>query len=117
MTYDPSEALARVDNDRALLCMLIDVFLKEKAGYMARLNGAYEQQDITALGDAAHNVKGASGAIGLEACRSLAATLEVACRKAGTQGIDGLSESTKALVNTLAQCDEALLSWKTKNQA
>ncbi|HEX4856387.1 MAG TPA: Hpt domain-containing protein [Limnobacter sp.] len=111
MHYNPAEALARIDNDTALLSMLISVFTKECPGYIAKLQAASESQNITALGDAAHNVKGASASIGFEECRALAETLEVACRQSGVKSIAYFQDSTAKLVNVLKNCESTLKGW------
>lgn len=111
MQYDPTQALARIDNDTALLSMLISVFIKECPGYISRLQTASSSQNLTALGDAAHNVKGASAAIGFEACRSLAETLEVACRQSGVKSIAYFESSAENLVNVLKNCEPVLKGW------
>ena len=67
MHYDPTEALERIDNDTGLLIMLIEVFVKECPSYIGKLQTARDRQDLNALGDAAHNIKGARG--GLQAIR------------------------------------------------
>ncbi|HEX4880430.1 MAG TPA: Hpt domain-containing protein [Limnobacter sp.] len=116
MKYEPSDALARIDNDHALLCMLIDVFLKERAAYISRLQQACADQNLRLLGDAAHNVKGASAAIGLKACWALAESLEVACRQSGVKSISSFEKATSELVASLLECETHLLSWKMKHR-
>ncbi|HEX4917758.1 MAG TPA: Hpt domain-containing protein [Limnobacter sp.] len=116
MNYNPNEALARIDNDHALLCMLIDVFLKERQGYITRLQNACNKQDLGQLGDAAHNVKGASAAIGLEDCRALAESLEVACRQSGVKSISSFENATAGLMAALNECETHLTAWKNKNR-
>ena len=55
---------------------------------IGKLQSACDKQDLNALGDAAHNVKGASAAIGFEDCRKLAEELEVTCRQSGVKSIE-----------------------------
>lgn len=111
MHYDPTEALERIDNDTGLLAMLITVFVKERPNYINRLLSACDAKDLNTLGDAAHNVKGASAAIGFEACTSLAEALEVACRQSGVKSIAYYESSTTQLVELLAQCEPVLKNW------
>lgn len=116
MLYDPTEALVRIDNDTALLAMLISVFLKERPNYIERLQTACAQQNLPALGDAAHNVKGASAAIGFDTGRKLAEELEVACRQSGVKTIASFENSTAHLVNVLSNCSEPLNKWVSENR-
>lgn len=116
MYYNPAAALARIDNDTGLLAMLISVFLKECPNYIDRLETACAQQDLGALGDAAHNVKGASAAIGFELGSDLAEELEVACRQAGVKTIASFENSTANLVDVLKNCPEPLKQWVSANQ-
>jgi HPt (histidine-containing phosphotransfer) domain-containing protein len=111
MEYNPKEALARIDNDTALMAMLISVFTRECPGYIAKLQSASDSQNLSALGDAAHNVKGASAAIGFEECRGLAEALEVACRQSGVKSIAHFQASTDRLVEVLKNCGPVLNGW------
>lgn len=117
MHYDPTEALGRIDNDTDLLAMLITVFIKECPTYTGKLQAACDSQDLNALGDAAHNVKGASAAIGLEDCRALAETLEVTCRQSGVTSISHFENNTKRLIEMLNACEAPLSAWAKKNRA
>jgi HPt (histidine-containing phosphotransfer) domain-containing protein len=111
MHYDPTAALARIDHDTGLMTLLITVFIKECPKYIARLQAACDSQDLQALGDAAHNVKGASAAIGLEAASGPAEELEVACRQSGVKSIASFEKNTAQLIEVLAQCPEFLNNW------
>ena len=116
MNYDPSSALARIDNDKELMVMLIGVFIKERPKYIQSLQSACDQQNLTALGDAAHNVKGASATIGFEACNKLAESLEVSCRQSGVKSLTSFQNSTDNLVNLLNGCEAPLTDWVNKNK-
>jgi len=116
MHYDPTDALARIDNDTGLLAMLISVFLKERPHYIERLQTACAQQNLNALGDAAHNVKGASAAIGFDMGSKLAEELEVACRQSGVKTIASFENSTAHLVDVLNNCADPLNKWVSDNQ-
>lgn len=117
MHYDPTEALERIDNDTGLLAMLIKVFIKECPNYTGNLQAACDRQDLNALGDAAHNVKGASAAIGFEVCRALAEELEVTCRQSGVKSISHFENSTARLIEILNTCETPLSDWAKKNRA
>jgi len=115
MNYNPSAALARMDKDKALLTLLISVFITECPKYIAKLQTACDNQNLNALGDAAHNVKGASASIGLDAASSLAEELEVACRQSGVKSIASFEQSTARLIAVLDQCPEFLNNWIKSN--
>lgn len=115
MHYDPSAALARIDKDTGLMTLLITIFIKECPKYIDRLQSACNNQDLHALGDAAHNVKGASASIGLDAASSLAEALEVSCRQSGVKSIASFEQSTARLIDVLNQCPEFLNNWIKNN--
>ncbi|MCE2746560.1 MAG: Hpt domain-containing protein [Burkholderiales bacterium] len=117
MDYNPAKALERIDNDTGLMAMLIDVFIKECPNYIEKLQDACNKQDLGSLGDAAHNVKGASAAIGFEHGRNLAEELEVTCRQSGVKSIAHFENSTAKLIETLNTCEPILNDWAKKNRA
>ncbi len=111
MNYDPTEALSRIDNDKPLLAMLIGVFIKEIPAYTGKLESAASAQDWVALGDAAHNVKGASAAIGFEAARTLAEHLEKACRGNIEQSNEQRVFNSRQLIDVLETGQATLKAW------
>lgn len=111
MQYDPREALNRLDDDTALMAMLIAVFIKECPAYIARLQAACERQDLQGLGEAAHTVKGSAATIGFEWVRQLAEDLEVACRQSGVKSITSFENSTSKLIDVLQHCESPLKQW------
>ena len=116
MTYNPSEALERIDNDTALLAMLIGVFLKECPGYCDRLQKASQAQNVGLLGDVAHNIKGASSAIGLESARTLAAELEALCRRTDDPAPASYQRLSDALIEELKGSETPLMAWATQQR-
>lgn len=115
MTYNPSEALERIDNDRALLAMLIGVFLKEAPGYCARLQEASDAQNIALLGDVAHNIKGASSAIGFDSARTLAAQLETLCRQTDNAAPVNYQRLSETLIEELKASETPMMAWVTQH--
>ncbi|MCQ8897378.1 Hpt domain-containing protein [Limnobacter humi] len=115
MLYDPTEALARIDDDLELLKMLIGVYLNERDTYTHRLTKAYSAADWVELGNAAHNVKGASAAIGLEMVREIAETLEKTCRSApnvpSDKDIQSFQFLFEKLMDRLKQCESVMNDW------
>jgi HPt (histidine-containing phosphotransfer) domain-containing protein len=111
MHYDPNQALARIDNDVPLLRMLIGVFLKERLSYSNKLLEALKHQQWLQLGEAAHTVKGAAAAIGLETVHEAAAHVEMLCKHSAQHDPQGCLQKAHALLTALDQCPQALQPW------
>lgn len=77
--FNPATTLARLDNDEALLKMLIGVFAQEMPIYLNGLTDALEAGSWALLRAAAHRVKGASGSLGLNVVYEQALNLEDFC--------------------------------------
>jgi len=59
--FDLDEALDLVDGDKVLLSEMAELFLESYPGYLSRIKEALVQQDLTALTQAAHALKGSVG--------------------------------------------------------
>ncbi len=64
-SWDPLDALERVDGDEALLRELIQIFLEESPKQIEKLTRAIEMGDIAALERTAHGLKGELKYLGL----------------------------------------------------
>jgi PAS domain S-box-containing protein len=53
-----NELLARVDNDRELLCDLLSIFKQEFPGYLQALQNAVERSDVAQVAGVSHTLKG-----------------------------------------------------------
>lgn len=113
--FDPSAALARMDDDTELLKMLIGVFLGERQSYRQKIQSAIESASATALGDAAHTVKGASAAIGLEYVRNPAERTEKLARSGVSLEDTALQRQASELLNALDTCEPALTAWASEH--
>lgn len=116
MYYDPTEALIRIDQDTKLLAALITVFIQECPKHILSLQEASHIQDLHALADAAHTLKGASATIGFEECRGLAESLEIACRQSGVKSISSFQQLSTQLIDVLQTCSLPLMQWVEKGQ-
>jgi HPt (histidine-containing phosphotransfer) domain-containing protein len=61
--FDEDDMLARVSGDRQLLAELVDMFLEEWPKTMVKLRGAFADGDAHTMERAAHNLRGALGAL------------------------------------------------------
>lgn len=59
--FDLTEALDRVDGDKVLLSEMAELFLESYPAYMSRIKEALMQNDLSALSQAAHALKGSVG--------------------------------------------------------
>jgi signal transduction histidine kinase/DNA-binding NarL/FixJ family response regulator/HPt (histidine-containing phosphotransfer) domain-containing protein len=59
--FDLDEALDRVDGDKVLLSEMAELFLESYPGYLSRIKEALVQEDLSALTQAAHALKGSVG--------------------------------------------------------
>jgi HPt (histidine-containing phosphotransfer) domain-containing protein len=85
-TWDKAAALKRLEGDKDLLAVMIDLFLEEAPTQLAGLRTAQAQDDLPALSDAAHAIKGSVSYFCAEAVKDRAVRLEHAAR--GTLSAD-----------------------------
>ena len=78
---DKKGALRRVGGDEDLLRELSTLFESEIPGKIDLLRSAIAGKDFQETALVAHNIKGAAGTIGAEACRAAAGNLESAARE------------------------------------
>ena len=71
-----AELLNRLDGDRELLAELIDVFLPDAEGMLQCVSEAVARQDATAVGRAAHKIKGSLSIFSSSAATETAQLLE-----------------------------------------
>ncbi|QXP88069.1 response regulator [Methylococcus capsulatus] len=83
LSWNREETLARLDHDEALLAEMIALCIEELPRHLAALQEAGAANDIAALADAAHAIKGMAGHFCAGSVRDLAARLEDQARKAG----------------------------------
>lgn len=74
---DLSSVLERIGGDGSFLQELIDIYIDDFIEKYAQIKQAIEQGDFDTIKEAAHNLKGASGNLGLNALQNTSYSLEL----------------------------------------
>jgi HPt (histidine-containing phosphotransfer) domain-containing protein len=82
-----AELLARVDNDRELLCDLLAIFKDEFPGYLKSLEGAIARKDAAETASISHTLKGMLLNLAVSKAAASAATLEQLARAGETASL------------------------------
>jgi signal transduction histidine kinase/DNA-binding response OmpR family regulator len=105
--WDELAALKRLDDDLELLGEMIDLFLTEMPARILDLESALTHNDLAALADAAHAIKGMAGHFCADQLRSSAASLEDSARLGHSvdflQMTKSVANATTSLVSALKQ--------------
>ena len=88
IAIDFDSLLEKLDGDRELVEEIVGMFLEDYPVRIAALRDAMSAGDASALGDAAHTLKGAISNFGAEAAQEAAFDLERRGREARLDGID-----------------------------
>jgi two-component system sensor histidine kinase/response regulator len=75
-SFDPTEALAGVADDRELLGQMVALFCAESPRMLATIKKSIDEQDAAALARAAHALKGSVGNFGKSEAFKVAEALE-----------------------------------------
>jgi HPt (histidine-containing phosphotransfer) domain-containing protein len=78
------ELLARVENDRDLLCDLLKIFKEEFPGYLKSLESAVDRKDAAETATVSHAVKGMLANLSVTKAAASAARLEQLARAGET---------------------------------
>jgi two-component system sensor histidine kinase/response regulator len=97
----------------SLLTELIEAFRGSVPGHLARMKAALAAGDATALGDAAHALKGAAATLGAERLRSAAYNLELRGRDRNLVDLEAL---LSGLESTCTEAIEALTQEDTRSK-
>jgi two-component system sensor histidine kinase/response regulator len=81
------ELLARVDNDRELLCDLLSIFKKEFPGYLTSLRDAVARRHSTDIAGVSHTLKGMLSNLAASKAAAAAARLEQLARVGETASL------------------------------
>jgi PAS domain S-box-containing protein len=81
------ELLARVDNDRELLCDLLSIFKKEFPGYLTSLRDAVARRHSTDIASVSHTLKGMLSNLAASKAAAAAARLEQLVRVGETASL------------------------------
>jgi two-component system, sensor histidine kinase and response regulator len=103
--FEHAEALARVDQDAALLAEIAGLFLADKDAMLAEIRAALDAGDLTAVSRAAHRLKGSVSTFGAKAAGDAALALEDLDR---TRTLDGAQQKFEALTAEIRRLSAAL---------
>ena len=99
LNWDRSFALEQAGEDEEILAELIDLFKQSSNSDLEKIKAAAGVQDASAMGDAAHSIKGAAASLGVESVREVAQAIE----KAGRNGdLQNAMQQVPALEDLLA---------------
>jgi HPt (histidine-containing phosphotransfer) domain-containing protein len=79
-----AELLARVENDRELLCDLLSIFKDEFPGHIKSLEDAMDRKDAAKIASVSHTLKGMLSNLAVSKAASSAARLEHLARAGET---------------------------------
>jgi len=105
VVLDRKALLKFVDGDPELLQELVQVFLRERAGMMTRVETAISAGDAKKVQQAAHALKGALGTFGAREAFEAALKLEIMGRAGNLTGVE---EAWTALQRAVARFEPAL---------
>jgi HPt (histidine-containing phosphotransfer) domain-containing protein len=117
MVHDPvidiAEALERAMGDKQFLKMLMDEFAKSIPEFMKRLKAAQQSGEWAALGQDAHQLKGAAASLGAKAIAAAALQLEQIGKSGQPEGcgqaLDRLGRAVEDFRIQLDRIDWAIL--------
>jgi HPt (histidine-containing phosphotransfer) domain-containing protein len=101
LVWNFAQALERLGGDEELLDQLVDIFLQEIPGQMARLRESVEQADANAIQKLAHNLKGEFGYLGASNLSELARAMETLGNKCDLQNAARLFAVLETGINAL----------------
>ena len=105
LTVDWDVALASVNQDRNLLRLVIDAFLKESIEFQGQVSTAISSRDAKLLQRCGHTLKGTMLSLGAESWAQVAQALEELGEKGTTEGAialaDQLNEQLPSLLEQL----------------
>ena len=109
--FAPLPALARLEDDRTLLCELIDIFLQTYAAQLATISSHIAAGDAQRAGREAHSLKGSALSIGAERLAACAKALELA----GAAGdLAPMAAHERALVQSATEFVAAQAAWRAQ---
>ncbi|MDD5272362.1 MAG: response regulator [Methylovulum sp.] len=101
--WDEARALNQLDGDRELLDEMIVLFLSEGLKQLEALATAQAQNDVPALVNAAHSLKGTLTHFCADSAKTAASVLEQAARNGQTADLPALAQTLQQAVSTLLQ--------------
>ena len=101
------ELLARLENDRELLCEVLEIFTEEFPVLQVRLKDALARGELREVGVAAHTLKGMLASLSFVRASTSAMWIE---RMAAELAPDGIAAEMVELEHSVAQGAESLKS-------
>lgn len=98
LQWDRSFALEQVGDDEELLDELIDLFHDSCATDLEKIKVCALDNDLEAMADVAHSIKGASASLGIEGIRAVSADLEKAGRNRDREKAESLIPALEMLL-------------------
>jgi HPt (histidine-containing phosphotransfer) domain-containing protein len=95
-----------MDGDQELLHEVIDIFLSDIEGCLAKVRAEAAKGDVTALQRAVHTVKGAVSNFSSPVATEVAQRMELLCKEGGLEAAIRLMGELEAAVRALAQALE-----------
>lgn len=106
--WDMSEALERVDGDRAFLTEIVELFLACSDGLVTKLRESLATRNADAVRMAAHALKGSAAELSAREMQQAARRLEETTRKGDFSALD---TQGKQLEEAVARVSNALRAW------
>jgi HPt (histidine-containing phosphotransfer) domain-containing protein len=107
--FNYDDLLHRLLGDSELAATIIDGFLEEIPGHLAKLEAAVSGDNLDGAAKIAHYMKGEAGNIGAPALRQTAADMETAL-KSGNRAL--IAAALETVRNTVGELTDHLRSWK-----
>jgi|SRR5665213_1573820 len=103
---DLPDLLARVDNDHALLCELIEIFKEEFPRAFQSLQQSVVREDIRSVEVTSHALKGMLSGLSVTRAAAIASQLEQMAREGTSSGLtDVLTLFEREVANLLPELD------------
>jgi len=104
--FDPNVLMERLEGDREMIGMVLEIFVKESTGIMNDLETAVKSENMEDVRKWAHSLKGSSGNIGAAALQEAAALLEKAGLENNRETLrDRFADLEKAFTRTVRSID------------
>jgi CheY-like chemotaxis protein/HPt (histidine-containing phosphotransfer) domain-containing protein len=102
--WDEARVLEQLDGDKALLAEIVALFLNEIPAQLTALTGACQRNDLPALADIAHRIKGMAGHFCAESLINCATALEQAARHAHLCDFEAMTNDLIGTARPLVAC-------------
>ncbi len=90
--WDSKAALKRLRNKESMLLKIIELFLKEGADRLLKLDKAVKEKDIDSIQQYAHSLKGSAANINAEQLSRCMSEIEQQCKTGGLKNIEKINQ-------------------------